>query len=106
MMDDNFRRLIEDTLISVEEAVEESGAPIDYYTHEREIRLEFANNAEILLHADLSNGYLLLHSANVDFTFVYHSDNDIWQDINGGGELFKVLGQICTQHTGRTIRFD
>jgi CyaY protein len=106
MMNDNFRRLIEDTLISVEEAVEESGAPIDYQTLERELILEFANNSEAILSVNPNTGHLLLHSQNRTFEFAYDADTGLWKQYDSGDELFKVLGRVCSEQSGKSVSFD
>ena len=107
MNESEFNQLAEETLIAIEEAVEDSEADIDFDTAGDILTLEFSNSSQIIINKQTPLSQIWVAARSGGYHFNYDSDRNIWcLDSNPEAELFSELSQYCTEQAGEVVQLN
>jgi CyaY protein len=105
MTESEFKRHLEDTLIAVEEAIDESGAEIDFETEGGVLTLRFPNRSKIIINGQPTLQQLWVAAKSGGFHFNYDDTEGVWKNETDHEELFSLLGKLCSEQTGHSVSF-
>ena len=105
MNESQFNQLAEETMMAVEEAIEESGADIDYDNVADILTLEFSNGSRIIINKQTPLSQIWVAAKSGGFHFDYDETSELWC-LNGDLEkdLFSQLSLYCSQQAGENIQ--
>jgi CyaY protein len=104
MNESEFNQLAEATMIAIEDAIEESGADIDYDTISDILTLEFENGSQIIINKQGPTRQLWVAARSGGFHFDYDADSATWRlDSNSNEDLFACLERCCSEQAGTTV---
>jgi len=104
MNESEFTELAEQTMIAIEEAVDESGADIDYDTISNILTLEFENGSQIIINKQTPATQLWVAARSGGFHFDFDEASKSWRlDSDSSQELFDCLSRYCSEQSGETI---
>ena len=96
----------DDTLLSIEEAIDDSGADIDYDNAGGILTLEFANGSQIIINRQTPLSQIWVAAKSGGFHFDYDSDNQTWHLEKKGDELFDCLSVIPREQAGEPVTLE
>ena len=105
MNESQFNQLAEETMIAIEEAIEESGADIDYDNVADILTLEFSNGSRIIINKQTPLSQIWVAAKSGGYHFDYDETSELWclnRDIQK--DLFSQLSLYCTQQAGEDIQ--
>jgi CyaY protein len=105
MTESEFKRHLEDTLIAVEEAIDESGAEIDFETEGGVLTLRFPNRSKIIINGQPTLQQLWVAAKSGGFHFNYDDTEGVWKNETDREELFSLLGRVCSEQAGHSVSF-
>jgi CyaY protein len=104
MNESEFNQLAEQTMMDIEQAIEESGAEIDYDTISDILTLEFENGSRIIINKQTPVSQLWVAAKSGGFHFDYDDASKSWRlDSNPEEELFSCLSRYCSEQAGETV---
>ena len=103
MNESEFNELADDTLLAIEEAIDDSGADIDYDNAGGILTLEFSNGSQIIINRQTPLSQIWVAARSGGFHFVYDSDNETWHLEGKGDELFDCLSRYCSEQAGEAV---
>lgn len=104
MNESEFTDLAEQTMIAIEEAVENSGADIDYDTISDILTLEFETGTQIIINRQTPASQIWVAARSGGFHFDYDADSASWRlDSDHSQELFACLSKYCSEQAGVTV---
>ena len=104
MKESEFSALAEQTMMMIEETVENSGAEIDYDTISDILTLEFENGSKIIINKQTPVSQLWVAAKSGGFHFDYDESSQSWKlDSDSNQELMACLSQYCTQQAGEEV---
>ena len=103
MNESEFDQLAEETLIAIEEAVEESGADIDFDSAGGILTLEFADGSQIIVNKQAPLTQLWVAARSGGYHFAYDEADSCWRLQGQGDELFAALGRYCSEQAGEEV---
>jgi len=104
LKESEFNQLAEETLIAIEEAIEDCGADIDFDTASDILTLEFANSSQIIINKQAPLSQIWVAARSGGFHFNYDEDRQHWcLDSNPEAELFAELSRYCSEQAGETV---
>jgi len=106
MDESEFHDRVDDLLLALEDAVEESGADIDYETAGGILTLRFADGSQIIVNRQTPVRQVWVATRSGGFHFDYDEAGDRWVLEGGGQELFEALSQWCSEQTGETVTLE
>lgn len=107
MNESEFNQLAEQTLIAIEDAIESSGADIDYDTAGDILTLEFDNGSQIIINKQTPLSQIWVAARSGGFHFDYDAEKQRWcLDSDPDKELFAQLALYCSQQAGETVTLD
>ena len=104
MDESRFNQLAEETMVAIEEAIEESGIDIDYDNVADILTLEFSNRSKIIINKQTPLSQIWVAAKSGGYHFDYDNENNIWclnNDIEK--DLFTQLSQYCSEQAGETV---
>ena len=105
MTESEFNQLAEETLIAIEEAIEDCGADIDFDTAGDILTLEFVNSSQIIINKQTPLSQIWVAARSGGFHFKYDADREVWcLDSNPQAELFAELGRYCSEQAGEPVQ--
>lgn len=99
----DFDRVAEDTLLAIEEAVDDCGVDIDYDNSGGILTLEFDNGSRIIINRQTPLSQLWVAARSGGFHFDYDADAACWRLQGKGDELFDCLGRYCSEQAGESV---
>ncbi len=106
MTESEFNDLVDDILVSIEDAIEdacdESGVEIDYETAGGILTLTFANGSQIIINRQTPMKQIWLATQQGGFHFDYDEAADHW--VCDGKELFAALSEQCSAQAGQPLQ--
>jgi CyaY protein len=104
MDESRFNRLAEETMIAIEEAVENSDADIDYDNVADILTLEFSNRSRIIINKQTPLSQIWVAAKSGGYHFDYDEKKQKWC-LNSDNEkdLFTQLSQYCSEQAGESI---
>ena len=104
MNESDFNQLAEQTMIQIEEAIDASGADIDYDTVSDILTLEFENGSQIIINKQGPTRQLWVAARSGGFHFDYDESTECWRlDGKVDEELFALLQRCCTEQAGESV---
>lgn len=104
MSDSDFNTRYENTLIAIEDAIEDSGADLDYETVNDILTLTCANGSSIIITRQSATQQLWLAAKSGGFHFDLTADGD-WICDTDKQSLADKLSAICREQAGCAIDF-
>lgn len=96
-----FTQLVDATLVRIEQAIEASGADIDFETSAGILELEFQNGSKIIINRQSASQELWVAAKSGGYHYVW-KDN-AWRNTRDGSELFAALGRDVSVQAGQTV---
>lgn len=103
MQESEFNQRVDDILVQIEDAIEDSGADIDYETAGGILTLSFENDSKIIINRQTPVRQIWVASRQGGFHFVYHDDSEQWLLEGTDQELFHALSEYCSEQAGENI---
>lgn len=104
MNESDFNQLAEQTMIEIEEAIESSGADIDYDTISDILTLEFENGTQIIINKQTPASQLWVAARSGGFHFDYDDKTSSWRlDSDANQELMACLSRYCSEQAGEAV---
>ncbi|GMQ48030.1 iron donor protein CyaY [Vibrio sp. 10N] len=101
MNDTEFHQLVDAQLQNIEEAIDESGADIDYEVTGNVMTLEFEDRSQIIINRQEPMHEIWLASKSGGFHFKLIEGK--WTCSKTGLELMAMVKEECEKHTGEDI---
>ncbi|WP_372523651.1 iron donor protein CyaY [Sulfuricaulis sp.] len=101
MNESEFDKKATDTLLRIEQGIEESGADIDFEAAGGILTLEFANGTKIIINKQgaARQIWVAAKSGGYHYGFV----DDQWINDQGGGELMSELSRFIREQSGEDV---
>lgn len=98
MTESEFHDIADETIASIQDAIDECGADIDYDEIGGVLTLEFENNSKIIFSKQAPASQLWMAAQSGGFHFDYDADNNQWL-CDGGDheELYAMLSRLATE---------
>jgi len=104
MNESEFNQLAEQTMTAIEQAVDASGAEIDYDTVSDILTLEFESGSQIIVNKQGPARQLWVAARSGGFHFDYDPDNQVWvRDSEPREELLACLSRCCSEQAGEAV---
>ena len=105
MNESQFNQLAEQTMLAIEEAVDASGADIDYDNAGDILTLEFDNGSQIIINKQTPLKQIWVAARSGGYHFDYDEQNQVWC-LNGDltRDLITQLSIYCSEQADDTIR--
>ena len=103
MNESEFNELADDTLLAIEEAVDDSGADIDYDNAGGILTLEFSNGSQIIINKQAPLSQIWVAAKSGGFHFDYDADSEGWRLEGSDRDLFDCLSEYCSQQAGEPV---
>ena len=103
MDESDFDQLAEDTLVAIEEAVENCGVDIDFDSAGGILTLEFANRSQIIINKQAPLKQIWVAARSGGYHFDYDESSTSWRLQGQGDELFEALGRYCSEQAGEQV---
>ncbi len=103
MNESEFSKLADATLAAIEQAIERSGAEIDYELQAGGVlELEFADGSKMVInrHGVAQEIWVAARSGG----FHFRAENDRWVGTRDGRELMEALEALLSQQAGEPVR--
>ncbi|MHB8622159.1 MAG: iron donor protein CyaY [Sulfuricaulis sp.] len=101
MTETEFEKSTTDTLLRIEQAIEECGAAIDFEAAGGILTLEFANRSKIIINKQgaAKQIWVAAKSGGYHYGFV----NGRWINDQSGGELMSELARFIREQSGENV---
>lgn len=103
MNEADFQRTAAATLIRIEEAVEASGADIDFENTGEILELEFANHTKIIINKQSAARQLWVAAKSGGFHYTYDMATQQWRNDQSGADLFSELSGLVSAQSGESV---
>ncbi|EOV1093964.1 iron donor protein CyaY [Vibrio fluvialis] len=101
MNETEFHQLVDSQMQIIEEAIDESGADIDFETSGNVMTLEFDDGSQIIINRQEPMKEIWLASKSGGFHFQWKEQQ--WICSKTGMKLFTMVKQECEKHAGESI---
>ena len=104
MNESEFHTIADRTIAAIQDAIDDSGADIDYEEVGGVLTLEFANGSKIIFSKQPPAMQLWMAARSGGFHFDYHNDRRQWIcDSGDEDELYAMLSRLSTEQAGEAI---
>ncbi|MGF1751677.1 MULTISPECIES: iron donor protein CyaY [Vibrio] len=103
MNDTEFHQLVDAQMQIIEEAIDDSGADIDYEVSGNVMTLEFENRSQIIINRQEPMHEIWLASKSGGFHFKWVESS--WICSRSGEELMKMVKSECEKHADEDIEW-
>ena len=103
MTESEFNRVIDETLLAVEEAVDASDAGIDYENSGGVLTLTLANGTQVILNRQTPVRQLWVAAKSGGYHFDYDKVTEEWRRTSDGAELFAALSEVMSEQGGEAV---
>ncbi len=104
MSETEFNLRVEKTLQRIEQAVEASGADIEFENAGDILTLEFADGSKIIVNKQGAAAQIWVAAKSGGYHYDYHQTGDHWVNDQSGAELFAELSGIVSQQARAQVR--
>jgi iron-sulfur cluster assembly protein CyaY len=104
MNESEFDKKATDTLLRIEQAVEESGADIEFEGAGGILTLEFENGSKIIINKQAAARQIWVAAKSGGFHYGFI--NGKWINDQGGGELMSELSRFISDQAGEEVTLD
>ncbi len=106
MNESDFDRLADEAIAAIEEAIDSSGADIDYDTAGGILTLEFGDGSRIIVNKQAPLKQIWVAARSGGYHFDYDADGDCWRLQGKQDELFASLSRWCSEQAGEEISLE
>ncbi len=103
MNESDFDQIAEDTMVAIEEAIEDCGVDIDYDNAGGILTLEFADGSQIIVNKQAPLTQIWVAARSGGYHFDYDAAEECWRLQGSGEELFSCLGRYCSEQAGEAV---
>ncbi len=104
MNESEFQEIAEQTIEDIQDAIDNSGADIDYDEIGGVLTLEFANGSKIIFSKQGAMNQLWMAAISGGFHFNYDEDAEQWIcDSGDNEELYEMLSRLASEQGGEAI---
>jgi len=103
MSDAEFQRAATAALKRIEQAVEASGADIDFENVGEILEFEFANRTKIIVTKQSAARQIWVAAKSGGFHYSYDADTQQWRNNQSGAELFGELSRLLSEQSGESV---
>jgi CyaY protein len=101
MNENEFHTVADQTIAAIQDAIDDSGADIDYEEVGGVLTLEFENGSKIIFSKQPPAMQLWMAARSGGFHFDYDADSQLWVcDSGEREELFRMLSRLATEQGG------
>ena len=104
MNEAEFHRAATAMLNRIEQAVEASGADIDYENAGEILELEFTNRSKIIINKQGAAKQIWVAAKSGGFHYNYDTGTQQWRNDQSGAELFSELSRLASEQAGKSVR--
>lgn len=104
MNEAEFHKQATQTLLRIEQAVEESGEDIDFENAGDILTLEFAKGSRIIINKQAAANQIWVAARAGGFHYRFDADRNQWVNDQSGEELFAQLSRLVSEQSGVAIR--
>jgi len=101
MNESEFNQAIDDLLIEIEDAIEESGAEIDFETVAGILTLVFENGSKVIINRQVAMSQLWVAAKSGGFHL--NQVDEQWVVSTTKEALSVLLDRVCTEQSGETV---
>ena len=101
MNESEFHELVDEELLSIENAVEACGYDIEAENVSGILTLYFPNESQIVINRQTPTRQIWVASKSGGYHLDYDHDQEIWQQ--DGIELFHLLSRECSEQVGAEV---
>lgn len=102
MNDSEFHALADEEMVAIEQAIDDSGADIDYETSAGIMTLEFENDSKIIINRQEPMHQIWLAARSGGHHLGYQDGQ--WLDDRSGDELYALLSRLCSEQAGTAVK--
>lgn len=103
MNESEFNTRVDDIIIRLEDAIDASGADIDYEEAGGILTLSFANGSKIIINRQTPVRQIWVAARSGGYHFDFSDAQDAWLRDSDGEELFVALSRYCSEQAGEKI---
>ncbi len=104
MNESEFQEIAEQTIEDLQDAIDNSGADIDYDEIGGVLTLEFENGSKIIFSKQGAMNQLWMAAKSGGFHFDYNENSAQWLcDSGDNEELYKMLSKLATEQAGEAV---
>ncbi|MFV1984154.1 MAG: iron donor protein CyaY [Thiohalomonadales bacterium] len=104
MTESEFNDKVDDTLIQIEDALDNSDADLDYESAGGILTITIeSNNSKIIINRQLPLSQLWVAAKSGGYHFEYDEASQSWLNDNDQQELFEALSKYCTEQNDEVI---
>ncbi|MGS2724633.1 iron donor protein CyaY [Porticoccus sp. GXU_MW_L64] len=105
MNESEFTQIADQLMIDIEEAVEDSGADIDYEGNNGVLTLTMeANGSVVIVSRQTAVAQIWVAARSGGFHFVWQHDH--WHCTTTGETLLQLMNRVCTEQAGESVELD
>ncbi len=105
MNESEFQEIADQTIEDMQNAIDNSGADIDYDDIGGVLTLEFENGSKIIFSKQGAMNQLWMAAKSGGFHFDYNVETQLWLcDIGENEELYAMLSRLATEQSGEEMR--
>ena len=101
MNESEFNRRVDETLLAIEQALENNEADLDWDLTGGILDIEFPNRSHIIINRQTPTRQIWVATKGGGFHFDYDTELDCWRA--GAEELMQFLSAACTQQAGEAV---
>lgn len=104
MDESQFNQLVEQTMLAIEEAIDNSGVDIDYDNVGDILTLEFSNGSQIIINKQTPLSQIWVAARSGGYHFDYDEESQIWclaGDLSR--DLSTQLSIYCSEQAGEPV---
>lgn len=94
------------TILQIEQAVETTGADIDFEVAADILTLEFENGSKIIINKQAPARQIWVAARSGGFHYRYDRSTDSWRNEQNGQELWTELSELISRQAGGNIRLE
>ena len=104
MNESEFQETADQAIADIQDAIDESGADIDYDEIGGVLTLEFEDGSKIIFSKQGAMNQLWMAAKSGGFHFDYNEGNEQWVcDSGDNEELYAMLSRLATEQAGEAI---
>lgn len=103
MNEAEFENAVRVTLDRIEQAIEASGADIEFENAGEILELEFANRSKIIINKQGAAKQIWVAAKSGGFHYSYDAGARAWRNDQSGVELFSELTRLVSEQAGKKV---
>lgn len=103
MTESEFNQLVDETLLKIEQSIDDAAADIDYEMSDGVLTLYFANGSQVVINRQVPAKQIWVAARSGGYHMDYREAARRWQGDRDGEELFALLDRVCTEQAGQAV---